>query len=503
MASGLRSSRHRARALLGGAAVLLCAMGAAPVAAQTQAEQRAGDDEVFYRNTLPDQFDINGVVGYRIVGGYAAKVGAWPSMVLIHARSFDNGRTPFCGGTIIDAEWVFTAGHCAYHREASDLFIRENVNSARTGGRAIDVRQIIMHESYSPRPPHNDVALLRLAERAQSPRQMLLPNARQADLERAGTVATIIGYGRIKPQPAVAPQGFDAGPTSEKLLEANIPLVSREKCTHAYNDEVIDAATICAGKDEGGVDTCQGDSGGPLFVRDELKQAIQAGVVSWGAGCAQPNKYGIYASVGNFERWIRSHVPNASFLGGRVAGPANSTAGALNTIVSGPTTNTPSGLAQVNVDVLPGEKVKVGQQIVVRVTSSVAGNLLVVNQESNGRAYQIFPNKYSAKSEAGRSVPGQARASVTAGETIRVPGAMDRFKLTITPPLGKNKIIAVVVPPGVRFEDLASRHEDMQPIEDLDALLEDLSDRTTRGIAVEQAAPSNRAVGIREYEIVN
>ena len=494
-------SRRSASGGIGGAAVLLATvLGTAPLAAQTAADsdENGGDDTVVLRNMLPEQFDMNdGVIGYRIVGGFAAKPGAWPSMIVLHDRTFDNGRTPFCGGTIIDTEWVLTAGHCAYHRQAQNLFIRENVNSAKTGGRQIAVRQIIMHESYSPTPPRNDVALLHLAAPARSPRQVLMRDARQADLQKDGTMATIIGYGRVKPQPVDKPQNFDAGPTSEKLLEANLPLVAREKCMRVYNSEWISSATICAGKQEGGVDTCQGDSGGPLFVRDELKQPIQAGVVSWGAGCAQPNKYGIYASVGNFEGWIRGHVPNASFVGASTGGPANSTNGTLTSIVSGPATSNPSQLAQVSVDLLPGERVKVGQSITVRVTSSVPGHLMVVNEESDGRAYQIFPNKFS-----GKNLPGQARTSIAAGQSTSVPGPMDAFKLTVTPPVGRNRIIAVVVPGNVRIDDLAAKHDDMQPIEDLNGLLEDLFDRMTRGIKVEATAPKNRAVGVREYEIV-
>lgn len=64
-------------------------------------------------------------------------------------------------------------------------------------------------------------------------------------------------------------------------------------------------------------------------------------------------------------------------------------------------------------------------------------------------------------------------------------------------------MIAIVVPPNVRISDLAQKNANMQPIADLDGLLDEIAQResTTRDIGVEAAIPRNRAIGIREYEI--
>ena len=80
-----------------------------------------------------------------------------------------------------------------------------------------------------------------------------------------------------------------------------------------YNGEIIPTDEICAGYTSGGVDTCQGDSGGPMFRADSAGALVQVGIVSWGDGCARPNKPGVYTQVSHFSAAIKSA---AASLGG-------------------------------------------------------------------------------------------------------------------------------------------------------------------------------------------
>jgi len=60
---------------------------------------------------------------------------------------------------------------------------------------------------------------------------------------------------------------------------------------------------VCAGYEQGGVDTCQGDSGGPFVESGEL-----IGITSFGEGCARPGYYGVYTRVASYEPAIEPYL---------------------------------------------------------------------------------------------------------------------------------------------------------------------------------------------------
>ena len=59
---------------------------------------------------------------------------------------------------------------------------------------------------------------------------------------------------------------------------------------------------------EGDKDTCLYDTGGPLVTKADVDAGYALiGVVSFGDGCGDPNKYGVSTEFSNYMDWVAQH----------------------------------------------------------------------------------------------------------------------------------------------------------------------------------------------------
>ncbi|XP_078488867.1 plasminogen-like isoform X3 [Ciona intestinalis] len=229
----------------------------------------------------------------RIVGGFDANKGSLPWMVAL--RRYPSFSF-FCGGSIIDKNWILTAAHCVKNKPESYRGILGNyfnkmVDEEET---IVGFSSVHIHENYNDNTLDNDIALLKVAEPLvfnDHVKPVCLPEYNAGVSYVPDTDVIISGWWTLKSN----------GALSNALQQAYVDIVSLEECGTRYSS-VFAPSVMCAGiLDKGGIDTCQGDSGGPLV---DPNGNVQLGVVSWGRGCALAQYPGVYTSVSYYRRWL-------------------------------------------------------------------------------------------------------------------------------------------------------------------------------------------------------
>lgn len=219
----------------------------------------------------------------KIVGGVEAVKGEFPFIVSL--QSSWGGH--FCGGSLIKKNWVLTAAHCI-PGGIETVVIGLHDQSSQDVER-LAVEKVIPHPDYNNKPQDFDFALIQLkGESKFSPVAL-----NRAEIPAEAQMVTA-GWGATS----------EGGGLANLLQKVTVPYVTADRCSKAYPGKITERM-LCAGFDKGGKDSCQGDSGGPL-VLGSGDQRVLAGVVSWGEGCARPNKYGVYSKVSSVLEWIEA-----------------------------------------------------------------------------------------------------------------------------------------------------------------------------------------------------
>ncbi|XP_032721114.1 cationic trypsin-like [Lontra canadensis] len=221
----------------------------------------------------------------KIVGGYTCQKNSVPYQVFLNLGYL------FCGGSLINSQWVVSAAHC-YKPQIQVRLGEHNIAVVEGGEQFINSAKVIPHPRYNEQNFDNDIMLIKLSSPATLNSRVSTVSLPKSCAD-ADTQCLISGWGNT----------WSVGenfPDDLQCLQA--PILSDSTCHDAYPGR-ISSNMICLGYMQGRKDACQGDSGGPVVCNRELQ-----GIVSWGIGCAQKGKPGVYTKVCNYVSWIQETI---------------------------------------------------------------------------------------------------------------------------------------------------------------------------------------------------
>ncbi|CAL1530384.1 unnamed protein product [Lymnaea stagnalis] len=253
------------------------------------------------RPLLPDNGDSE--LALRIVGGRESVPYSWPAICSI--RLPNAPLYHFCGGNLVKnlagQYFLITAAQCLHYTQAPSGYeahcgIHNRDDSNETHRVVVFFNRLTIHPNFNSDTNDYDIAIFRISTALPTNNYIsavCIPNEGWNENE----LAIAAGWGSLSA----------GGTTPYSLHQVTKPIKSRQTCEQRYGQGSITLRMMCAGLPEGGVDSCNGDSGGPLYTYRENRWTL-TGIISWGFGCAQAGRPGVYADVIELKDWINSVI---------------------------------------------------------------------------------------------------------------------------------------------------------------------------------------------------
>ncbi|XP_021089517.1 brain-specific serine protease 4 isoform X1 [Mesocricetus auratus] len=248
----------------------------------------------------------------RIVGGEDSMDAQWPWIVSI----LKNG-SHHCAGSLLTKRWVVTAAHCFKNSVDKPSLFSVLLGAWQLGNpgprsQQVGIAWVLPHPRYSWKEgTRADIALVRLEHSIQFSERILpicLPDS--SVRLPLNTDCWIAGWGSIR-------DGVPL-PQPQTLQKLKVPIIDSELCKRLYwrgaGQEAITEDMLCAGYLEGERDACLGDSGGPLMCQVDDAWLL-TGIISWGEGCAERNRPGVYTSLLAHRSWVQRIVQGVQLRG--------------------------------------------------------------------------------------------------------------------------------------------------------------------------------------------
>ncbi|KAJ1862982.1 hypothetical protein LPJ78_004346 [Coemansia sp. RSA 989] len=248
----------------------------------------------------------------RVIGGVKAPEGMFPFMVHL----FKDG-SPYCGGTLIDAEWVVTAAHCVAKSDGSNSgagsFITTNPGSFKVGYGTnsggledyVEVDSIVVSTGFDPVWYTSDIALVKIKSNNNLITKAKTITVSGANISEGQTVITA-GWGQT------SNSNTDQ---SNSLMYAGLVVEKDDICRAGAVDwNGQNGRYVCTSFSTApGIGTCFGDSGGPLLLNTGGGYTF-LGIVSFDVNtkdssntrCAQDGNISYFTRVSSYIPFISS-----------------------------------------------------------------------------------------------------------------------------------------------------------------------------------------------------
>ncbi|MCL9773732.1 S1 family peptidase [Vibrio methylphosphonaticus] len=246
-----------------------------------------------------------------IVNGSNADVSDYPSFVSLFQDSseynFFYSVAPYCGGTLLNDQYVLTAAHCIYGNQESQLFTMaapqlQNENDYLTAEkqRVVEIYHPANYSNDIGQLLPNDIAILKLESALSIGTAIAQP--RDESYRSGNHVFTAVGHGNTQ-------SNVDA---TSVLQKVNLSWVDNSVCAGEFdNGHYLESFHLCFTGDYSAVShllagSCQGDSGGPIYWDDAGVQT-QVGITSFGpvpCGDNTRNVTAVFTEIADYSDWI-------------------------------------------------------------------------------------------------------------------------------------------------------------------------------------------------------